>query len=169
MKTIQEEIQILRSMVAELLTEVRELRSEISTRRDKATSHIDEFVSAIDSEKWSRLYGVMTFPEVCVALEIENTRSSQIYVGAELTKRGVPKKRNQRSRVYDFGNERTAEIDAVVSSIKQNYSFLRGKRTMTEALRILNMDDTPANEILLSKSARKLRVDLHESMNIFFF
>lgn len=148
--TIREEIR----EVKELLLSVIEQLNQKTTQSDAQ----DSTGLAITDEAWRRLKGILSFEEICIALELKYDRKSQVMLGAEMRRRGVTQIKTKTQRLYRFpvdAREDADNMDAIRRKIGEAYKNLSGAKSLAEIAREVKTGTEPGD---LAQLARALRI-----------
>lgn len=144
-----------------LIEEVRLLRAAIaakpSSRRTPGMS-AGSMPVEISDETISRLNGIMTAREVCMALGVEYSKSNTTAIGAKLNSMGVKRIRTKATRLFDFGNEDVEILGNTVKRVRDNMHNLRGMKTISAITSALTDEPTSENMVMVSKALRHIGV-----------
>lgn len=146
--TMREDMREMRDL---LLTIVERLPAKADNQPDLPDMQIPD-------QAWRRLKGILSFEEICIALEMEYGRKNQVMLGAEMKRRGVKQIKTKTQRLYSFPVDSAADANAMQSlriKLGSAYKQSPGAKSLAEVAREIHSANDPET---LSQLSRALRV-----------
>lgn len=147
--------------IREEIREVKELLLSVIEQLNQKTKRPETQESAglnISDEAWGRLKGVLSFEEICIALEMKYDRKSQVMLGTEMKRRGITQVKTKTQRLYSFpvdAKEDAEKMDAIRRRLGGAYEQLSGLKSLAEIAEASHTCTSPGE---LSQLARALRL-----------